>query len=219
MARFVAVRSWVVGAAVVGAFAWPGRAHAQVTHPFDGDAVILRATCRSAIGLSADRRLLYLFATVASMDGNQLVDAIFAFASTAGAPPPDVAMNQDGGGSMQHYVEGRGQIVDSGRAVANHLGVVLGGSGPGHNCPALRDPRRLRPGRQSSRFRRTNGAPARECPRVGVQRMTGVSVTAADPCHRGCHVGCPIPRGGGAAGAARGRRRLTRVRRAALIGA
>ena len=42
-----------------------------------------------------------------------------------------------GGGSSQMYVKGQGQIVTSGRLVANHLGIVATGKGASPMCPKI----------------------------------------------------------------------------------
>jgi hypothetical protein len=101
---------------------------------FDGDGVILSAHRRSAIGLSKDRRTLFMLSTNKILDGNGLVAELRALQQEGGAPAIDVATNVDGGGSSQLYVRGFGQVITSGRQVNNHLGVFAGGSGPSYNC-------------------------------------------------------------------------------------
>jgi hypothetical protein len=91
---------------------------------------------RTAVGLSKDRRTLYLIATRASVGFVPTAQWMVQYAAEAGAPPIDVASNQDGGGSSQMYVKGRGQIVDSGRQVNNHLGIYAKGSGTPAHCPS-----------------------------------------------------------------------------------
>ena len=102
---------------------------------FDGDPTITTAHRRTGIGMSADRRFLYVYSSNASIDGNQMVANMVARVAAGGAPAIDVATNQDGGGSSQMYVAGRGQIITSGRLVNNHLGVLAKGAGPATNCP------------------------------------------------------------------------------------
>ncbi|MBK7860736.1 MAG: phosphodiester glycosidase family protein [Archangiaceae bacterium] len=102
---------------------------------FDGDAVITTAHRRTAVGLSADRRFLYLYATNNNFTGTQVVAELEALRVQAGAPPIDVATNMDGGGSSQLYVRGVGAVIDSTRPVNNHLGVYATGSGAAPQCP------------------------------------------------------------------------------------
>jgi Phosphodiester glycosidase len=102
---------------------------------FDGDPTITTAHRRTGLGMSADRRFLFVYSSDASIDGNQMVASMLARAAAGGQPGIDVATNQDGGGSSQMYVAGRGQIITSGRLVNNHLGVLAKGAGPAVNCP------------------------------------------------------------------------------------
>ncbi len=102
---------------------------------YDGDPTNTTAHRPTGIGMSADRRFLYVYTSDASLDGNQMVANMVARVAAGGAPPIDVATNQDGGGSSQMYVAGRGQIITSGRLVNNHLGVLAKGAGPAVNCP------------------------------------------------------------------------------------
>ena len=104
---------------------------------FDGDAVIVTAHRRTAVGLSKDKRTLFLFATDHSIDGNGMIGELVPMQQEAGAPPIWWATNMDGGGSSQLYVAGYGQIITSGRQVNNHLGVIATGSGAGGNCNDL----------------------------------------------------------------------------------
>ncbi len=105
---------------------------------FDGDGVVLNAYRRTSIGLSKDRSKLYLFASDGALSGAAMASAVFAMSAEAngGVPDVDVASNEDGGGSSQLYVAGQGQLVTSGRLVANHLGVFAEGSGPSPQCPS-----------------------------------------------------------------------------------
>ncbi len=95
---------------------------------------------RSAVGLNQARTRLYLFASKDSITGPQITAAMFAMSAEAngGTPDIDVAMNVDGGGSTQMYVQGQGQIITSGRLVANHLGVYASGTGASPQCPGAR---------------------------------------------------------------------------------
>lgn len=101
---------------------------------FDGDAVILSAHRRTAIGLSKDRRTLFMLATNKILNGTGLVAELIALQQEGGGPPIDVATNVDGGGSSQLFVQGFGQVITSGRQVNNHLGIFAGGGGPSYNC-------------------------------------------------------------------------------------
>lgn len=103
---------------------------------FDGDSVLFGAYRRTSIGISKDRAKLYLFASNNPMTGAQLAQAVFDHANEGGFPNVDVASNEDGGGSSQLYVAGQGQIVTSGRLVANHLGVFATGQGDAPMCPS-----------------------------------------------------------------------------------
>jgi hypothetical protein len=104
---------------------------------FDGDGVLAGGHRRTAIGLSADRRTLFLMATNKSLDGNGIVAELFALQGEAGGPGIDVATNMDGGGSSQLYVQGLGQVITSGREVNNHLGLYASGAGGSPNCNNL----------------------------------------------------------------------------------
>ena len=108
---------------------------------FDGDSVITTAHRRTAIGVSADRRFLYLYATDNNFTGSQVVAQLEQMRVQAGAPPIDMATNEDGGGSSQLYVRGIGEVIDSTRPVNNHLGVFARGSGDAPNCPIPPDKR------------------------------------------------------------------------------
>jgi MYXO-CTERM domain-containing protein len=103
---------------------------------FDGDGVLFGAYRRTSIGISKDRAKLYLFASNNGMTGAQLAAAVLAHAAEGNAPNVDIASNEDGGGSSQLYVQGQGQIITSGRLVANHLGVFATGSGDAPMCPS-----------------------------------------------------------------------------------
>jgi len=102
---------------------------------FDGDGVILTAHRRTAIGLSADRRSLFLFASNSNLDGTALAARFLQYAQLGGHGDVDVACNMDGGGSSQLFVRGRGQLVTSGRQVNNHLGILASGQGGSPMCP------------------------------------------------------------------------------------
>ena len=101
---------------------------------FDGDLVITTSHRRTAVGISQDKRTLYLFATDKILNGTGLTNELISHAAEAGAPPIWFATNMDGGGSSQLYVQGHGQIITSGRLVNNHLGIFASGSGPAGNC-------------------------------------------------------------------------------------
>ncbi len=101
---------------------------------FDGDGVLTGGHRRTAIGLSKDRRTLFLFATNNSVTGTGIVSAMRALQAEGGGPAIDIATNVDGGGSSQMFVQGRGQVITSGREVNNHLGIYASGSGIAPNC-------------------------------------------------------------------------------------
>lgn len=101
---------------------------------FDGDAVILGTYRRTGVGLDASRTKVYLFASNTALSGASMADSMLALAAEGGAPDLDVATNEDGGGSSQMYVRGRGQIIDSGRQVNDHLGIVASGAGASPMC-------------------------------------------------------------------------------------
>jgi MYXO-CTERM domain-containing protein len=103
---------------------------------FDGDAVLFGSYRRTSIGLSADHAKLYLFSSNNLMTGAQLAQAVLDDAAEGGAPNVDFAANEDGGGSSQLFVAGMGQLVTSGRLVANHLGVFATGQGDAPMCPS-----------------------------------------------------------------------------------
>lgn len=102
---------------------------------FDGDGVITGAFRRTGIGVNATRSKVYLFASNDALSGTNMAATMLAYAAEGGAPDLDAASNEDGGGSSQMFVRGQGQIVTSGRLVANHLGIVSKGSGPSPMCP------------------------------------------------------------------------------------
>lgn len=113
-------------------------AHGRSTGPWApaNDGALLNSShARTAIGLSADRRTLYLLSTSNAINAATLIDYLNHDAAQAGAPPIDYATNQDGGGSSQMYVRGLGQVVNTGRLVNNHLGIEAnGGSAAPTNC-------------------------------------------------------------------------------------
>ncbi len=100
-----------------------------------GDPFMQELHRRSGIGLSWDSATIYLYASNAAIDGNGMANEMIALAAEAGAPAIAFATNQDGGGSSQLYVQGFGQVIDSGRQVIDHLGIYASGAGPAPNCP------------------------------------------------------------------------------------
>lgn len=102
---------------------------------FDGDGVVLDAYRRTAIGASAAHDRVYLFSSNDALSGADMAATMLAYAAEGGAPQLDAASNEDGGGSAQMFVRGKGQIVTSGRLVANHLGILAKGTGPAPMCP------------------------------------------------------------------------------------
>ncbi len=121
---------------IIGAHNLLVRNGASLGPGFDGDAVLAGAFRRTAVGLSKDRAKLFLFSSNNTLTGAQLVAALVAHAAEGGGPAIDVAANLDGGGSSQLYVRDQGQLVTSGRLVANHLGVFARGSGDAPMCPS-----------------------------------------------------------------------------------
>jgi hypothetical protein len=101
----------------------------------NGDPFMQEFHRRSGIGISWDAATLYMYASNAPIDGAGMANEMIALAAEAGAPAIAFATNQDGGGSSQLYVDGMGQVIDSGRQVNDHLGVYASGSGPAPNCP------------------------------------------------------------------------------------
>lgn len=102
---------------------------------FDGDGVLQTANRRTGFGVNVARSKVYLFTSNDSLTGAVMAQTMLAYAAEGGAPDLDVATNEDGGGSSQMFVKGQGQIVTSGRLVANHLGIIAAGSGPSPMCP------------------------------------------------------------------------------------
>ena len=102
----------------------------------DDGALLNTLHTRTGVGISADRRTLFMVVTSQAISCTTLVDWMFAGSKEiAGAPAIELATNQDGGGSSQMYVRGRGQIVSTGRQVGNHFGVhAKGGTGLPTNC-------------------------------------------------------------------------------------
>ncbi len=107
---------------------------ASLAPNFDGDAVILGTYRRTGIGLNASRTKVFSFASNTALDGADMAASMLAMAAEGGAPDLDVATNEDGGGSSQMYVKGRGQIIDSGRPVNDHFGILATGSGASPMC-------------------------------------------------------------------------------------
>ncbi|MDB4942154.1 MAG: putative exported peptidase [Labilithrix sp.] len=120
---------------IVGAHNVLVRGGASLAPNFDGDAVITTAHRRTAIGIDAERAHLYLFATNLNLTGSAVVTYVTQMAKEGGAPAVDFLTNEDGGGSSQMFVRGQGQVIDSGRQVNNHLGILAKGSGPAPMCP------------------------------------------------------------------------------------
>lgn len=104
---------------------------------YDGDGVLQGAHRRTAVGLSADKRKLYLFASNDALNGDGIVWNMVVHANEAGAPPIHWATNMDGGGSSQLYVKGVGSVIGSTRQVNNHLGIYAKGVGPAWNCSCV----------------------------------------------------------------------------------
>ena len=90
---------------------------------------------RTAFGISADRKTIYLMVTTSAVGVGTVADWMMGDAAGAKAAAIDVATNLDGGGSSQLYVKGRGQIISTGRLVNNHVGIFAKGSGAAPNCP------------------------------------------------------------------------------------
>lgn len=101
---------------------------------YDGDAVLQGAHRRTAVGISADRRYLYLFVSNTPINGDGIVWNMVTHQGEAAAPPIAWATNMDGGGSSQLYVKGLGSVISSTRPVNNHLGIFAKGSGTSWHC-------------------------------------------------------------------------------------
>lgn len=101
---------------------------------YDGDAVLQGAHRRTAVGISEDRRYLYLFVSNDALNGDGIVWNMVMHAGEAGAPPIQWATNMDGGGSSQLYVKGVGSVIPSSRPVNNHLGIYAKGVGESWHC-------------------------------------------------------------------------------------
>ncbi len=102
--------------------------------PANDGALLNTLHNRTGFGISKDRRTAYLASTSDAITAQTLVDRMLAWAVEAGAAPVDYATNMDGGGSSQLYVQGRGQIVTSGRQVNDHVGFIAAGTGPSPMC-------------------------------------------------------------------------------------
>ncbi len=71
---------------IVGAHNVIIRGGRSLAPDFDGDGVLQSAHARTAIGLSADGRYLYLFATRTLMTGTALANAVLGYAARGAAP-------------------------------------------------------------------------------------------------------------------------------------
>lgn len=111
------------------------RAGKSLGPAFDGDGVLQTSNRRTGFGVNVARSKVYLFTSNDTLTGAVMAQTMLAYAAEGGAPDLDVATNEDGGGSSQMFVRGQGQIVTSGRLVANHLGIIATGSGPSPMCP------------------------------------------------------------------------------------
>jgi hypothetical protein len=103
-------------------------------HDFTGEPFMLASYRRSAIGLSADHGTLYFYASNVAINGPGMAAEMIAMAAEGGGAPIAVATNEDGGGSSQLYVQGMGQVIDSGRQVNTHLGIYASGQGAPTHC-------------------------------------------------------------------------------------
>jgi hypothetical protein len=101
---------------------------------YDGDAVLKGHHRRTAVGMSADRRYLYLFVSNTPLNGDGIVWDMSVANNESGMPPIHWATNMDGGGSSQLYVKGMGSVISSSRPVNNHLGIFAKGSGEPWHC-------------------------------------------------------------------------------------
>ena len=97
---------------------------------------------RTAVGLSQDRRTLWLVVVDGRSDDSDgmTCDALASLMQGFGAY---TAMNLDGGGSSTLWVKGEGDVNQpsdgSERTVANHLAVLAGGSGAPESCDFWQD--------------------------------------------------------------------------------
>jgi len=99
------------------------------------DPTVVSPRRRTAFAIDKSHEHMLLFVSNVEITGGQIVDQLLADAKDAGISEIDVITLEDGGGSSQMYVKGRGQIITSGRLVANHLGIVATGSGAHPHCP------------------------------------------------------------------------------------
>ncbi len=150
---------------------------------------------RTAVGLSQDRRTLFIFST----DGTASVPGV-AFGlgvlrgAVPGAPPVWWALNLDGGGSSQMWVRGPGTVIPSTRPVANHLGIFARGSGPATHCP-VRDAHCPMTGSAQACLDRTHIGDCLTGTLVGNADCSiyGAVCAAARPAGPGCVIGFCLP--------------------------
>ncbi len=102
--------------------------------PENDGALLNNSYRRTAMGLSADRRTLYMMAVSQTINADTMISYMTADAAEAGAPAVDFMTNEDGGGSTQMWVAGLGQVISSTRLVANHVGVRATGQGAPSHC-------------------------------------------------------------------------------------
>lgn len=90
---------------------------------------------RTAYAIDKSHEHFLIFVSNTEFNGGEIVDNLISDAKAAGIVSIDTITLEDGGGSSQLYVKGRGQVITSGRLVNNHIGVIAKGSGPSPNCP------------------------------------------------------------------------------------
>jgi len=106
----------------------------KLPYPTD-DPTIIGAHRRTAYAIDKSHEHFLVFVSDVSITCGTVVDRLLADAKDAGINDIEIITNEDGGGSSQLYVKGRGQVITSGRQVNNHIGIVAKGSGPAPHCP------------------------------------------------------------------------------------
>lgn len=104
----------------------------------NGDSLCTARHPRTALGLSADHRTLFVMVVDGRATGRagMTCDEMIAMFTELGAAD---ALNLDGGGSSTMWLQGPGVVNypsdGSQRVVANHLAILAGGGGAAPHCP------------------------------------------------------------------------------------
>jgi hypothetical protein len=116
---------------------WDGVPVGHAVDPDSGDPLCLNRHPRTALGLSADRRLLIL-AVVDGRASGRIGMRCRELANLLAELGAHTGMNLDGGGSSTFWMAGRGVLNHpsdgSERVVGNHLGIFALGGGPAAHC-------------------------------------------------------------------------------------